>query len=99
MCFARWPGWPKFDTYREFDTNPVKIAEAPAMARLPQALLSHPNGAALAVFAHVDEAHVYVGQEGATQLDGFRSIMERVMAGKRFGHASDLVDPDACAVS
>ena len=86
-CFSG--GWPEFDTYRELNSKQVRIAKAPGMARLPQKLLSHRNGAALGVFAHIDEANVFSSPEdGDMQLEGYRSIMDRIMSGDTLGNST-----------
>ena len=42
-------GWPKHDTFARHLKRLPLVAPEPAIARLPQALLGHPNGGALAV--------------------------------------------------
>ena len=49
-------GWPETDTYSRFGGVPATLASRPMLARLPQKLLSHRDGGALAVLAHVDRA-------------------------------------------
>jgi hypothetical protein len=60
------------------------------MARLPQALLAHPDGGALAVLAHVDRAWAYSFRTGdKAQTQGFRDVIGRLMRGERMGQATD----------
>ena len=70
--------------------GPVDIASAPFVAALPQRLLSHPNGAALAVLGHVERAWGYsIRPTGAgTQIGQFRDFLARVMSGEPVGHAT-----------
>jgi hypothetical protein len=84
-------GWPRNDTFQRTSKRPAKIAEAPMLARLPQALLSHRNGGALAVLGHVDRAWSYSYRSASLgpQLDGFRTVINRLMSGHRIGHATD----------
>jgi len=51
-CFSA--GSPKMDQFRQIAGNAKQIAEKPFLARLPQKLLSHENGGALAVIGHVE---------------------------------------------
>jgi hypothetical protein len=60
--------------------TPQRLAPAPFVAALPQRLLSHPGGAALAVIAHVDRAF---GSSPAP----FRNAIVRLGHGERAGHA------------
>ena len=66
---------------------PVPIALAPFVAALPQRLLSHPGGGALAVIGHVERAWGYsirpVGL--GNRLLPFRNLMGRVLAASRSG--------------
>src|SRR5262249_2589037 len=83
-------GCPENDTFRRMQNRSTPIAPKPLMARLPQALLSHPQGGALGVLAHVDRAWAYsfrIGQTGQTQ--GFRDVIGRMMKGERLGQATD----------
>ncbi len=61
------------------------------MARLPQRLLSHPQGGALAVTGHVDRAWTYsfAWKELQAQTDTFRDTLLRIMRGQRIGWATE----------
>ncbi len=84
-------GWPKKDTFSRLKDRVPSVAPGPSLARLPQELLSHPNGGALAVLGHIDRAwsSSYSSEKGGPQINGFRSVMTRLMAGNRVGHATD----------
>jgi hypothetical protein len=83
-------GWPEKDTYSRFDADHKTLASRPAMARLPRALLAHPEGGALAVVAHIDRAWTYSFHgAGGPQTQGFRDVLGRVMRGDRLGQATD----------
>lgn len=86
-------GWSEFDTFRDNpDGTARKIAPGPALAKLPLSLLSHPNGGALAVLAHVDRAWSYSFRNGANnpQNSGLRDVLRRLLKGQRIGLATDL---------
>jgi hypothetical protein len=83
-------GWPKHDTYtRLLEHHPI-ISETDMLAKLPQALLSHRNGSALAVLGHVDRSWScsYSSNLGS-QIGGFREILNSIMSGDRIGYATD----------
>lgn len=83
-------GWPQTDNFDRLGGSPKNIAPHPMLARLPQALLSHPEGGALAVLAHVDRAWAYSFRSGQTsQIQGFRDVIGRIMRGDRLGQATD----------
>lgn len=82
-------GSPKLDNYRMGpDGKPVKIANEPFVARLPQAML---RSGALAVLAHIDRAwsHSFIAGRSAPQVQEFRDVMVRILKGERIGQASD----------
>jgi hypothetical protein len=83
--------------------RPERIAERPFVAPLPQRLLSHPRGGALAVLGHVERAWGYsirpldanfqpVANVGP-QLSPFRNCVGRILKGEPVGHATkDISD-------
>ncbi|HEX3481550.1 MAG TPA: hypothetical protein VHT91_41350 [Kofleriaceae bacterium] len=74
-----------------------QLAPAALLARLPQRLLAHPGGGALAVIAHVDRAWgsaflwIDAQGKGTTQrhLDVFESLLDSLLGGKRLGCAME----------
>ena len=94
-------GCPEFDNYERVSKEPRRIAKKPFFSRLPQAMLSHPNGGALAVFAHVDRAWAYSfeGQRGGPQVQGFREVIGRLLRGQRVGQATDMFNVRWAAIS
>ncbi len=97
-------GWPQFDTYGSQEHNLIKnyvrmsggaveISPAPMVARLPQKLLCHPQGGALAVLGHIDMAWAYSFQSGNKSQPGdYRIILNRLMKGDRIGRATDRLN-------
>jgi hypothetical protein len=74
------------------DLEPTKRtlrADQSFTARLPQRLLGHPNGGALAVIGHVSRAWTYSfsGFGKAPQLNTFERVIRRILRGERVGHA------------
>ncbi|MFO1430692.1 MAG: C25 family cysteine peptidase [Candidatus Competibacteraceae bacterium] len=84
-------GWPQFDNFNRRDKVPRPIAPKPLLGRLPQALLAHPNGGALAVIGHIDRAWAYSFQsdKSGPQTQGFRDVIGRLLRGERLGQATD----------
>lgn len=87
-------GSPRTDTYARTLKLPRKVAEAPMIARLPQALLAHQNGGALAVLGHIDRAWAssYRSKKAGSQIEDFRSVFSRLMSGHCIGHATDRLN-------
>ena len=94
-------GTPQTDNFlSDRGRGPVEIAAEPFVAALPQQLLSHPSGPALAVVGHVERAWGYsirpfgVGSQGpdaqgaGSQIGPFRDFLARVLAGQPVGHAT-----------
>ena len=67
------------------------IAPLAFVSRLPQRLLSHPNGGALAVVGHVERAWGYALNEPGHEslLAAFQSSLAALMGGQRIGAALD----------
>jgi hypothetical protein len=66
------------------------LAPQPFIAALPQRLLGHPGGGALAVVAHIDRAWGYSirpPKSTAAQIGPFRESLHYVMRGEPVGHA------------
>lgn len=84
-------GTPSLDDY-VFEGAPKRIAEMPFVARLPQRLLAHPNGGALAVVGHVNTA---IGDSyrfsGSTdeQLVVYKTALGELMRGMPIGWAME----------
>jgi hypothetical protein len=80
------------DDFDRLNKVPKKIADKPFLSRLPQKLLGHPNGGALAALAHVERAWAYSfqGQRGGSQIQGFRDVIGRLLNGQRIGQATDM---------
>ena len=65
-------------------------ATKPFIAALPQRLLAHPRGSALAVIGHIDRAWGFSMQAPKVsdpQIETFRSSLESILAGTPVGHA------------
>ena len=83
-------GWPQFDTFRNFKDPEKQISPRPMIAKLPQALLAHRDGGALAVLAHIDRAWAYSFRAAdLAQTQGFSSVLINLMSGDRIGEACD----------
>jgi hypothetical protein len=95
-------GTPQFDRYiHNRNAPPTPIANVPFFSRLPQALLTHKNGGALACIGHVDRAWGYsISPEGAgPQLLPFQNTLGSLMEGVPIGHAVQDFNQRFAAVS
>lgn len=94
-------GCPALDNYDRLNHQPRRIAPKPFFSRLPQKLLSHPQGGALAGLAHIERAWAYSfqGQRGGPQIQGFRDVLGRLLRGERIGQATDMFNLRWAALS
>ena len=85
-------GCTEFDDFDQLNNQPRRIAQKPFFSKLPQKLLSHENGGALAVLAHIERAWTYSFQDdkGSSQTKGFRDVIGRPLLGERIGQATDV---------
>ncbi len=88
-CFTA--GTPSHDSFSHLDRDPGRrrrLTEHPFVARLPQALLSHRPGAALAVIGHVDRAWPSSFEwQGIAQANAFEDFLLAAADGRRIGFA------------
>jgi hypothetical protein len=114
-CFGA--GTPKEDVFgfRNDDRNAGQlgkvvdnwrdIAPKASVARLPQKLLSHPNGGALAFIGHIDRAWTQsflwelAGEKAGQQIETFRSTLFLLMSEKRLGVALEEMNKRYAALS
>jgi Peptidase family C25 len=102
FCFSCYSaGCPREDNFARTEAGPRPIAEHPMIARLPQAMLAHPGGGALASLGHIDRAWAYtfVSDRGKGQVQSIRDVLARILLGHRIGHATDQFNIKWAALS
>jgi hypothetical protein len=93
-------GTPTRDEFTQRALGPARakeLAPAPLVARLPQRMLAHPGGGALAVVGHIDRAwgSAFVWHDPQRKarahkhLAAFESMLDALLAGKRLGFAME----------
>ena len=94
-------GVTEFDNFDQLNQQPRRIAARPFLSKLPQAMLTHNAGGALAVLAHVERAWAYSFQsdKGGAQTQGFRDVLARLLNGDRIGQATDVFNVRWAALS
>ena len=70
----------------------AREANRPFTTRLPQRILGHPNGGALAAIGHVSRAWTYSfsGFGNAPHLNTFEDVLHRLLRGETVGRALEL---------
>jgi Peptidase family C25 len=83
-------GTPQFNNFKNRGGEP-ELADRPLVARLPQKLLSHEKGGALAVIGHVDRAFSdSFRSKNINQSAVFQSILTCLMKGCPVGYAMEF---------
>ena len=83
-------GSPEFDNFI-MPPGSKRIAPAPMTTRLPQHLMTLPQGGVLATLGHIDKAWAssFQNARGVAQTQQFREVIEKLLAGFRVGDAVD----------
>ena len=107
-CYgAGCPQKDEFDGHSKFLSERPDIAPYPFLARLPQKLLSHAKGGALAVIGHVDRAwgcsfsssDIRGSSADRRQIAVFQSSVKRLLEGHPVGSAVEYFDERYAEIS
>jgi hypothetical protein len=94
FCFACFgAGTPRWDEFARKGQGPRRaLASGAFLGRLPQRLLGHPRGGALAVVGHVDRAWGFslVWPGAGPQITTFESTLRRLLDGQPVGWAMEF---------
>jgi hypothetical protein len=85
-------GVPAIDEFAvNADEPPRPLAPKPFVSHLPQKLLAHPNGGALAVIGHVERtwAHSFLSKRSQSQIQAFELTLRMLMEGYPVGYAME----------
>ncbi len=85
-------GTPQLDAFPQDWNERQRLAPEAFVSRLPQRLLSHPEGGALAVVGHVERAWEisFLWNEQKPDLGTFASALGELMRGRRVGCAMEV---------
>lgn len=94
FCFACFgAGTPRWDDFtRRSQGERQALSPGAFLGRLPQRLLGHPRGGALAVIGHVERAWGFslVWPGAGPQISAFESTLRRLLAGQPVGWAMEF---------
>ena len=94
FCFACFgAGTPRWDDFtRKSQGARRELSSGAFLGRLPQRLLSHPRGGALAVVGHVERAWGFslVWPGAGPQITAFESTLRRLLDGQPVGWAMEF---------
>jgi hypothetical protein len=94
FCFACFgAGTPRWDDFIRKSQGPRReLSPGAFLSRLPQRLLSHPRGGALAVIGHVERAWGFslVWPGAGPQISAFESTLRRLLDGQPVGWAMEF---------
>jgi hypothetical protein len=88
-------GTPRLDDFARCPGKaPPAIAPEAFLARLPQRLLGHPRGGALAVLGHVERAWgcSFFSQRAGRQLEAFEATLDDLLRGRPVGAATEWLN-------
>lgn len=94
FCYACFgAGTPRWDDFTRKSQGPRReLSDGAFLGRLPQRLLGHPRGGALAVVGHVERAWGFslVWPDAGPQITTFESTVQRLLDGKPVGWAMEF---------